>query len=181
SCFCWWKWVRSRYNGLRLRDVLKMVLEFKYTKQVDPYKLHKQIENAGFNILGVMYDEGMNMTTVMLDDSETNDPTSIVDTYTYVEPVYPNYPVLYANAQNVVNNALVQYNSAVTSYVAALTSWNNAGATITTGNALVKLAANEAMVTACATAIEAAKNAIVALVEVVTVLAKNSNVVQEEE
>ena len=158
-----------------------MVKEFKYNKLVDPEQLHKQIAKAGFNILGIVFYAGDNVATVMLDDSETKDPTSIVEAYTYMKPVYPDYPKLYADAQQSVAGALNQYNSAVSSYISALTAWNNAGATITSGNALTKLAANEKMVEACATAIDAAKNAISALVSVVAVLAENSNLIQEDE
>jgi len=143
--------------------------------------LHKQIAKAGFNILGIMYDSGNNQTTVMLDDSETQNPTSLVEAYTYVEPVIPNYPALYANAQKTVMGALTQYNSAVANYVSALNTWNNAGASVTAANALAKLTANEKMTVSCATAIEAAKNAIATLVEVVTVLAKNNNLILEDE
>jgi len=152
-----------------------MVKEFKYTKLVDPHKLHKQIENAGYNILGIVFDAGINLVTVMLDDSEDKDPTSVVDTYVYVEPVYPNYPALYATAQDTVQGALTQYNSAVANYVTALQAYNAASTTT------AKFNATESQIQACASAISAAKDAIAALVQVVTVLAKNNNVVQEEE
>ena len=158
-----------------------MVKEFKYNKLVDPEQLHKQIAKAGFNILGIVFYSGDNIATVMLDDSETKDPTSIVEAYVYVKPVYPDYPKLYAEAQQTVVGALNQYNTAASSYINALAVWNNAGATITTGNALTKLAASEKMVEACATAIDAAKNAISALVSVVTVLAENSNLIHDDE
>ena len=156
-----------------------MVKEFKYIKLVDPSKLHKAIANAGFNILGIMYDEGKNQTTVMLDDSETQDPTSIVEAYVYVAPVYPNYQELFASAKDTVGNALTQYNLAVAGYTTALAGWNSAGASVTSGNAIAKLVACEKMTVACATAIDATKDAIAALVEVVTVLAKNTNLEQE--
>lgn len=152
-----------------------MVKEFKYTKLVDPHKLHKAIASAGFNILGIVFDAGTNLCTVMLDDSEDKDPTSVVDTYVYVEPVYPNYPALYATAQGVVQGALTQYNSAVTDYITALNAYNTAS------TSTAKINATESQIQACASAISAAKDAIAALVQVVTILAKNNNVVQEEE
>lgn len=158
-----------------------MVLEFKYTKKVDPSKLHKQIANAGFNILGIMYDEGKNQTTVMLDDSETKDPSSVVEAYVYAPPVVHNYPGLFAEAKGTVGGALTQYSTAKSGYVSALQEWNAAGTTVTSGNAVAKLAACEKMVTACASALEASKDAIATLVSVTTVLAKNSNLEVEEE
>jgi hypothetical protein len=156
-----------------------MVIEFKYTKKVDPEALHKQIANAGFLILGVSYDSGTDETTVMLDDAETKDPTDVVNAYVYVVPVYPNYPVLFSDAKQNVNDALTQYNGAVATYTTALGEWNAAGTTITSGNALVKLAACEHMVVATAAAISAEKDAIAALVQVVTVLAQRATITEE--
>lgn len=152
-----------------------MVKEFKYTKLVDPSKLHKAIAAAGLNILGIVFDASKNLCTVMLDDTEIRDPTSIINSYVYVTPVYPNYPVLYANAQQSVQGALTQYNTAVVNYTNALSAYNSASTTAT------KLTAAENQIQACASALVASKDAITALVQVVTVLAENNNVVDQEE
>ena len=152
-----------------------MVKEFKYTKLVDPSKLHKAIAAAGFNILGIVFDASINLCTVMLDDAEIQDPTSVVNAYVYVAPVYPNYPALYSSAQQDVQSALVQYNAAVVSYTAALSAFNSASTTA------AKFNAAEDQIKACASALSASKDAIAALVQVVTVLAKNNNVVDQDE
>jgi hypothetical protein len=154
--------------------------EFVYIKLVDAGKLHKYIADAGYGIVGIVYDSGLNQVTVRLLDSETRDPTSLVNSYVYTAPVIPDYPVLYANAQQTVQDALVQYNTAVGNYTTALTSWNSYGATVTSGNALNKLTACENMVVACASAIQAARNSIGALVDVVTILAKNNSLQENE-
>lgn len=156
-----------------------MVKEFLFTKECNPEVIHKQLTDSGFAVVGIVYDSGSNQTKVLLEDAETKDPTSVINSYVYVAPVYPDYPQLYTDAQATVNQALVQYNGAVTNYVAALGSWNAAGATVTSGNALSKLTACENMVVACASAIEAAKNSIAALVSVVTVLAQERNLASE--
>ena len=149
--------------------------EYKYIKKVDPEKLHKQIANAGFKLLGVVYDSKLNQATIMLEDSETKDPTSLITSYVYVEPVNPDYPVLYANAQKTVDDSLDQYNSAVSIFQAATQAWNSAATSV------AKINASEQQILACASAIQAAKEAIGALVDVVTVLAKNNSIVSDDE
>lgn len=157
-----------------------MVQEYKYTKLVDAGKLHKALAEAGYAVLGISYDSGRNEVTVMLDDSETKDPEPVVTAYVYVTPVFYDYTELFLEAQDVVAGALTQYNTAKDTYISALQAWNSAGSTITTSNALVKLGACERMVESCANALEASKDAIAALVQVVTVLARNNSLVEEE-
>lgn len=156
------------------------MISFTFEKRCDPETLHGLLIGSDYRIIGVSYDSGRNQTTVMLDDLETKDPTQIVNSYVYTDPVYPNYPVLYTTAQQLVTGALNQYNSAVTSYTAALSVWNAQGASVTSGNALAKLAACENMVVATAQAIDATKEAVAALVAVVKVLARERNLSSED-
>lgn len=156
-----------------------MVHELEFSKESNPEVLHKQLTDAGFSVQGIVYDSGKGVTTVILDESETKDPTTVVNSYVYTVPTYPDYPKLYSDAQKVVNQSLSQYNTAAANYVTALGAWNSAGASVTSGNALTKLAACENMVVACASAIEAAKNSIAALVAVVTVMATERNLTSE--
>jgi hypothetical protein len=166
---------------------------FNFVKQVDCGALHKLLIQNGFDVVGVSFDSGTNITTIELADTETKDPTSIVNSYVYVPYVPVNYPQLYSDASATVQNALNQYNSAVTtynsavaSYTAALTVWNNAATPTNLATAVIKINASEQMTVACAsaiqaeaTALQAAKDSIAALVSVVTVLARKNRVVEE--
>lgn len=156
-----------------------MAHEFEFNKESNPEVLHEQLTEAGFSVQGIVYDSGKGVTKVILDESETKNPTTVVNSYVYAAPTYPDYPKLYSDAQKVVGQSLAQYNTAAANYVTALGAWNSAGASITSGNALTKLAACENMVVACASAIEAAKNSIAALVAVVTVMATERNLTSE--
>jgi hypothetical protein len=147
---------------------------FQFNKKVDPGVLHKILASSGFIIIGITYDSGTNISNVMLDDTETKDPTSVVDAYVYTPYIPPNYPNLYSNAQTTVNSALTQYNNAVTNYQTALTAWNSASTTTTKFNAV------EGQVVACASAISATKEAIAALVNVVKVLAQERSIEASE-
>jgi len=153
---------------------------FVFTKLVDPGVLHRLLVTEGFLVSGITFDSGTNQTTVILEEGEEKDPTAIVGAYVYVPYVPPNYPQLYADASQVVQDALTQYNAAAELYGTAYNAWVSAGATVTSGNALTKLTAAGNAIVALASAIDAEKDAIAALVNVVTVLARNASVVEEE-
>lgn len=153
---------------------------FTFIKLVDPGALHKALVAAGFLVSGISYDSGTNTTTVMLEEGETKDPTSVVNAYVYSAPIVYDYPQLYQNAQATVTAAITQYNTAVTNYAAATGNWTAAGGNVTTGNAVAKLTAAEQQIQACASAIQAAAAAINALVGVVTVLAQHDSIIEEE-
>jgi hypothetical protein len=164
----------------------------------DPGRLHKELKTAGFvffkengvEVGGISYDDGTKIATINLDPSETKDPTSIVNAYVYVPYVPPNYPVLYTNAQATVTAALATYNTAVAGYTTALATYNtkvtaytNAGIPVTSGNAVAHIQpladamqAIAAENAAFALAFPAVKDAISALVGVVTVLAQRTSV-----
>ena len=94
-----------------------MTKDFFFIKEVDCGALHQALLAASFLVSGVSYDSGNNQTTVMLEDTETKDPTSVVNAYVYVPYVPPDYPTLYTNASSVVQNALTQYNTAAANYL----------------------------------------------------------------
>lgn len=54
-----------------------------FNKQVVPWKLHKELVASGFDIAGVSYDAGTNITTTHLNDTETKDPSNVVNSHTY--------------------------------------------------------------------------------------------------
>jgi len=142
----------------------------------DPGALQKLLITNGFvfgSSGGISYDFGTKIATIVLDPSETKDPSSVVATYVYVPYVPPNYPQLYADAQATVNtaltnlsnalaqyntantslgNALTAYNTAASNYSTGLTAWNAAGTPVTSGNAVahVQPAQNEAIALASA-------------------------------
>ena len=174
------------------------VFTFSLPGGCDPGVLHKQLKAAGFvffkengiEVGGISYDDGTKIASINLDSTETKDPTSIVNAYVYVPYVEPNWPLLYSNAQTVVTNALNTYNTAVAGYTTALSNYNaaiaaytSAGIPVTSGNAVshIQPMANaiQAMAAenaAFALAFPAVKDAISALVGVVTVLAQRTDV-----
>lgn len=77
-----------------------MSKDFVYTKLVEVGALHKLLVASGFDVKGVSYDSGKNRCTVHLADTETKDPTAIVDSYIYVPLVPIDWNAEYAKAKS---------------------------------------------------------------------------------
>lgn len=149
----------------------------------DAGALHKLLAQNGFDVSGVSFDSGTNITRVDLADTETKDPTSIVNSYIFVPYVPINWTQLYTDAvagvtsaQNTVNTAKgilsddlalynsantnlgtaqSQYNTAAGNYSTATTAYGAAGATVNTTNAVAHLVQAENQILALASACQA--------------------------
>ena len=156
---------------------------FQFFKTVDCGALHRLLVQNGFDVVGVTFDSGTNLTTVQLADTETKDPTAVVEEYIFVpyEPV--NWTQLYSDAvatvvsaQNTVDtakgilqddlarynsantnlhNAQSQYNTAAGQYITALNSWNSAANLTNLSQAVAKLNIAESQIQALASACQA--------------------------
>jgi hypothetical protein len=78
---------------------------FHFVKQVDCGALHKLLLQNGFDVIGVSFDSGTNLTTVELAEGETKDPTSIVNSYIFVPYVPIDWTKLYTDAVAVVTSS----------------------------------------------------------------------------
>lgn len=156
---------------------------FQFVKTVDCGALHKLLVQNGFDVVGVTFDSGTNLTTVQLADTETKDPTAVVEEYIFVphEPI--NWTQLYSDAvatvvsaQNTVDtakgilqddlarynsantnlqNAQSQYNTAAGQYITALNSWNSAANPTNLSQTVAKLNIAESQIQALASACQA--------------------------
>ena len=72
--------------------------KYTYNKKSNIEKLQSELTAAGYLVDGLVYDEGSNRTTVMLKDTETKDPTSIVTAHVYIAPIVLDYKADYAAA-----------------------------------------------------------------------------------
>ena len=154
-----------------------------FEKQVDCGALHKLLVQNSFDVVGVSFDSGTNITRVDLQEGETKDPTSIVNSYIFVPYVPVNWTQLYTDAvetvtaaQNTVNTAKgilnddlslynsantnlgtaqSQYNTAASNYSTATTAYGTAGATVNTTNAVAHLVQAENQILALAGACQA--------------------------
>lgn len=156
---------------------------FPFTKQVDCGALHRLLVQNGFVVIGVTYDSGTNVTLVQLADSETKDPTAVVEAYIFVPYVPINWTQLYSDAvatvvsaQNTVDtakgilqddlalynsantnlqNAQNQYNTAAGQYSTAQNNWNSAANPTNLSLAVAKLNIAESQIQALASACQA--------------------------
>jgi hypothetical protein len=152
---------------------------FQYNIQCDCGALHKLLQQNSFNVVGITYDTALNIATVMLDDSETKDPTDVVNSYVYVPYVPPDYPALFASANNSYQEAVTQYIGAKQSYINAVALWNAAGTDVTSTNAIAKLKTAQVEIVSAAIAIDALAVAVNNLYEVVKVLTQKVDIVEE--
>jgi hypothetical protein len=156
---------------------------FNFVKQVDCGALHKLLIQNGFDVVGVSFDSGTNITTVQLADTETKDPTATVNSYIFVPYVPINWTQLYndavvtvTSAKNTVeiakgilqddlglynsantnlSNAQGQYNTAAGNYTTATTTYGNAGTPVNNTNAVAHLVAAESQIVSLASACQA--------------------------
>lgn len=156
---------------------------FQFFKTVDCGALHRLLVQNGFDVVGVTFDSGTNLTTVQLADTETKDPTAVVEEYIFVpyEPI--NWTQLYSDAvatvvsaQNTVDtakgilqddlarynsantnlqNAQSQYNTAAGQYITALNAWNSAANPTNLSQTVAKLNIAESQIQALASACQA--------------------------
>lgn len=156
---------------------------FQFVKTVDCGALHRLLVQNGFDVVGVTFDSGTNLTTVQLADTETKDPTAVVEEYIFVPYVPINWTQLYSDAvatvvsaQNTVDtakgilqddlalynsantklqNAQSQYNTAAGQYITALNAWNSAANPTNLSQAVAKLNIAESQIQALASACQA--------------------------
>lgn len=135
----------------------------------DPGVLQKQLIAAGFNFGtggGISYDSGSKNAVIVLDPTETKDPTDIVNSYVYVQYVPPDYPALFITAYN-------NFQTQVTNFTNAKKAYDTAGSTVNNTNAVAHLVAVQDEVWALA-------QGVLQLYNVVKVLAQRTNVVDED-
>jgi hypothetical protein len=77
------------------------MIEKEYTKKCEPGKLDKELRAAGFDIYGVSW--AGSKTIIHLKDTETKDPTPIVEAHVYEEPkILPHLGILLSSPDGTI-------------------------------------------------------------------------------
>ena len=84
------------------KDPVDNSIHKKYIKQVIVWKLEKDLKAAGFNVLAMSYntvDYDPPQITIILDETEVKDPTSIVNNHVYKNQKSINWKTAFQNAE----------------------------------------------------------------------------------